>query len=251
MNINKYLVPLMLLCVSALTARAETGLELEVDSLSPITVDSVVAHTVDTLVAECADSIQMGVTTNEKSVIADTLVVTKFTTNQWMPDPKKALWMAIAFPGGGQIYNRKYWKLPIFYGGFLGCFYAYSWNNTMYRDYAQAYIDIMDDDEHTNSFTNFLPPNYDYKANESRLQNLFRRKKDFYRRYRDLSLFCFIGVYLLSIVDAYVDAELSSFDISKDLSMKVRPAVINDNRTALQNRNLMSGSYGVSCSLSF
>ncbi len=171
---------------------------------------------------------------------------------RWVPDPKKAMWLAIVFPGAGQIYNRKYWKLPLFYGGFLGCVYAISWNNTMYRDYSQAFIDIMDDDPNTRSYVNFLPRNYDAEANRSRLQELFRKKKDYYRRYRDLSIFATIGVYLLSILDAYIDAELSSFDISRDLSMKVRPSVINnDHSTALRGKSLLNSSYGIQCSISF
>jgi hypothetical protein len=90
-------------------------------------------------------------------------------------------------------------------------------------------------------------------ANASRLQSLFKRKKDFYRRYRDLSIFCVIGVYALSIIDAYVDAELSSFDISRNLSMKVRPSILNDNHqsVALGGSSLMSNSYGVQCSIAF
>ena len=74
----------------------------------------------------------------------------------WRPDAKRALWLALAIPGAGQIYNRKYWKLPIVYGGFVGCIYAISWNNQMYHDYAQAYIDLMDDDPRTQSYNQFL-----------------------------------------------------------------------------------------------
>lgn len=166
----------------------------------------------------------------------------------WMPDPKKALWMAIAIPGGGQIYNRKYWKLPIIYGGIMGCLYAMSWNNSMYQDYAQAYIDIMDDDPNTASYINFLPENYDVDANFDRLEALFKRKKNYYRRYRDLSIFIAIGVYALSVIDAYVDAELSSFDISRDLSMKLKPSIINDNATAY---GIGKPSYGLKCSIAF
>ena len=66
-----------------------------------------------------------------------------------------------------------------------------------------------------------------------------------FRRQRDLSIFCFIGVYLLSVIDAYVDAELSDFDISKDLGLKIEPAIINDNKT----RNF--NSVGLQCSLKF
>ena len=170
---------------------------------------------------------------------------------RWIPDPKKAMWLAIAFPGAGQIYNRKYWKLPLIYGGFVGCIYALSWNGSMYRDYSQAYMDIMDNDPNTKSYENFLPANYDVSGRLDYLQNLFRRKKNYFRRYRDLSLFVMIGVYLLSIVDAYVDAELSSFDISKDLTMKVHPAIINDYKRGTRGSGLNGNSYGLQCSLNF
>ena len=172
--------------------------------------------------------------------------------DRWVPDPKKALWLAIVFPGGGQIYNRKYWKLPLFYGGFVGCLYAMNWNNTMYHDYAQAYLDIMDDDDNSVSYMNFLPESYDVESNLSRLQSLFKKKKDYYRRYRDLSFFCLLGVYALSILDAYIDAELSSFDISRDLTMKVRPSVITDHATASSHLStLQTNSYGVQCAINF
>ena len=164
--------------------------------------------------------------------------------------PTKALWLSLVLPGAGQIYNRKYWKLPIIYGGFLGCAYALTWNQMMYHDYSQAYLDIMDDDPNTKSYLDMLPPRYDITGREDQFKKIFKRKKDFYRRYRDLSAFCFIGVYLLSVVDAYVDAQLSEFDISPDLSMKVEPAVIGTPK-------LMGGTtsgraaYGVGCSLRF
>jgi len=182
----------------------------------------------------------------------DSIISVNEIKNKWIPNPKKALWLAIVIPGGGQIYNRKYWKLPLVYGGFVGCMYALHWNNTMYRDYSQAYIDIMDNNENTKSYENFLPPGYDVNTNLSRIQKLFQNKKDYYRRYRDLSIFAFIGVYLLSVVDAYVDAELSSFDISRDLSMKVRPTIINrKDRYGITQAPVGNNSYGVQCALTF
>lgn len=167
----------------------------------------------------------------------------------FVPDPKRALWLSLVFPGAGQIYNRKYWKLPIIYGGFLGCTYALMWNQQMYRDYSQAYLDIMDDDPNTHSYLEMLPPRYNITGQEDRFKDVFKRKKDYYRRYRDLSAFCFVGVYLLSVIDAYVDAQLSVFDISPDLSMSVSPAVIS-NDTPLSGKR-QSASYGVGCSLNF
>lgn len=147
---------------------------------------------------------------------------------RWIPDSNKSVWMAMVLPGAGQIYNRKYWKLPIIYGGFVGCAYALTWNTKMYNDYSQAYIDIMSDNPANDSYKDFIPSYIDIESNKEYYQNLFKNAKDAYRRQRDLSIFAFIGVYLLSVIDAYVDAELSDFDISKDLSMKLEPAVFND-----------------------
>ncbi len=171
----------------------------------------------------------------------------KLPRQRFVPNPKRALWLSLVLPGAGQIYNRKYWKLPFIYGGFLGCTYALMWNQQMYRDYSQAYLDIMDDDPRTCSYLEMLPPRYDITGREEQFKKLFKRKKDFYRRYRDLSAFCFVGVYLLSVVDAYVDAQLSEFDISPDLSMSVRPAVM-ETQGISTGRNT---AYGVGCCLTF
>lgn len=162
------------------------------------------------------------------------------------PDPQRALWLAAICPGLGQIYNRKYWKLPIFYGGFIGCTYALMWNNQMYRDYSQAYLDIMDDDPNTKSYVDMLPPHFDITGKEERFKRLFKNRKDRYRRWRDMSAFAFVGVYALSIIDAYVDAQLSVFDISPDLSIGVEPSIIRQ-----QQMEKTHSAYGVGCSIRF
>lgn len=167
----------------------------------------------------------------------------------WRPEAKRALWLALVLPGAGQVYNRKYWKLPIIYGGFVGCIYAMRWNNQMYRDYSQAYLDIMSGDPSRHSYDEFLHFGTQItEANKSRYQELFRKRKDRYRRWRDLSVFSLIGVYALSVIDAYVDASLSEFDISDDLSLHVEPAVINNN---LYSNPIKSNALGVQCSLNF
>ena len=168
----------------------------------------------------------------------------------WRPDTKRAMWLALVLPGAGQIYNRKYWKLPIIYGGFVGCAYAMSWNNQMYHDYSQAYLDIMDDDPTTDSYNQFLHLGAQIDANNiERYKEIFRKRKDRYRRWRDMSMFVMIGVYAFSVIDAYVDASLSEFDISDDLSLRVEPTVINNNQ---RTRNpLRSSTLGLQCSLTF
>ena len=236
---------------------------LAADSLSRVLelqqqLDSV-AHTaaaVDSIAARDGEQLEtttdtLRPTTIQVNIPSDLELANTLFPQQFVPDPKKALWLSIVFPGGGQIYNRKYWKLPIIYGGFVGCIYALNWNNMMYRDYSQAYIDIMDTDPNTKSYENFIPRGYDIDRNLTRIKDLFRRKKDYYRRYRDLSLFFMIGVYALSVVDAYVDAELSSFDISRDLSMKVAPSVIHQGGEQAVRQPYSQPAYGLRCSVSF
>ena len=190
-------------------------------------------------------------TVEEQAVPADSLQKA-VDTKRWIPDPAKATWMALVIPGGGQIYNRKFWKLPIFYGGFAGCAYALTWNNKMYNDYSDAYRAAVNEEWDSSSITDLLPPGYVGNISHSQLTETLRKRKDTYRRYRDMSIFAFIGVYLLSVVDAYVDAELSNFDITPDLSMKVEPAVIDNNSTGSQYSPVTrSKSVGLQCSFRF
>lgn len=209
-----------------------------------IKVDSVVD-------AKQIASTKLTATDSTRLFLANDTVVAKKKRDwsTWRPNPKRAMWLAIVLPGAGQIYNRKYWKLPIVYGGFVGCAYAMRWNNQMYSDYSQAYLDLMDDDPNTQSYNQFL--HLGAKIDESNLQRyqqLFKKRKDKFRRWRDLSFFCLVGVYALSIVDAYVDATLSEFDISKDLSLKVEPTIINNER---ERNPFKANSLGLSCSLNF
>ena len=149
----------------------------------------------------------------------------------WEPEPRVAVWLSLLVPGGGQIYNRKFWKLPIVYGGYVGCIYALTWNQSTYMDYQNAYVDIMDDDPNTKSYEDFLPPHYVIDTSmEDWLKDVFRQRKNKYRRWRDMSIFAFAGMYAVAAIDAYVDAELSHFDISPDLSFSVEPNIMIDHR---------------------
>lgn len=150
---------------------------------------------------------------------------------EFTPDPTKATWMSALFPGLGQIYNRRYWKLPIIVGGYLGLAYATNWNNSMLRDYTRAYADLLDKDPSTRSYMDMFAPNVkEENLDRAWLQNVLRSRKNYFRRNRDLCIICMVGVYLLAMVDAYVDASLSHFDITPDLSMDVAPALMQDGR---------------------
>ena len=141
---------------------------------------------------------------------------------------------------------------PIVYGGLMGCMYAVTWNNKNYKDYSTAYKDIMYDaaknlenpDAWSKSWQDLTSMAPEDAINNSNFKDQLKRQKDYFRRYRDLSIIITVGVYALSIVDAYVDAQLFDFDISPDLSLHLEPVV--SPKTSVTPR-----TYGLNCSLKF
>lgn len=152
--------------------------------------------------------------------------------------PKKASIYAALFPGLGQVYNGKYWKLPIVYGGYVGLVYVLGWNNNMYNDYFNAYrtiskystVSLMSksDKDYLNDL--FKIPYWDLNTNPSRFDSFksqLKSGKDFYRRNRDMSIIAIAALHILSIIDASVDANLSDFEINDNLSMRIDPMPMN------------------------
>lgn len=156
-----------------------------------------------------------------------TLAITHNITDTWQPKGSKALLWSI-IPGGGQVYNRKYWKLPIVWGALATCAYFIGFNARMYDEYHTAYRDIMSSDPTNNTAWLAFAPLGAVPADHAKyayLKSTLQRGNDYYRRYRDLSIVLAVGIYGLSMLDAYVDAELFTFDISPDLSVRIAPSV--------------------------
>jgi hypothetical protein len=156
------------------------------------------------------------------------------------PNPKTASIVASMFPGFGQIYNRQYWKLPIVYGGLVGFLYAITWNNKNLQDYSRAYFDIKGDyavyikdpgsanpDSWSQNWKDFTSPSRDPASylTDMNFHNQLKSGKDFYRRYRDLSIILSVAFYALCIADTYVDAQMFDFDVTPDLSFRVAPEI--------------------------
>ena len=163
-------------------------------------------------------------------------------TAGFRPKPMRAVLLSAIFPGLGQIYNRKYWQLPIVYGAFLGCAYAITWNNTQYTGYRTAFIDFNKDPENTDSWRAYASPSYPADINKwtaqqkTQFSSRLKTQKDYYRYYRDMSVFITVAVYGLQIVDAYVDAQLFDFDVSPNLSMRAAPVLFE--KTLANSRSL-------------
>lgn len=136
-------------------------------------------------------------------------------TFKTMRRANKAALNSTLVPGLGQVYNKKYWKPPILYAGFIALGYSISFNNKYYHIFKQAYIYRLDGDSTTvDDYENIYPD-----------ANALLVRKDYYRRTRDLMWIIASGVYILNIIDAYVDAQLSDFDISDNLSMNAQPGI--------------------------
>mgnify|MGYP006281863849 CR=1 FL=1 len=120
--------------------------------------------------------------------------------------PTKAALLSAAMPGLGQVYNKKYWKIPILYAGGAFVYYLYDFYSENYNEYNNAYA----------AFLNGRIDQYNGLNTEEQL----KAAKDFYRRYRDLNVIIMVGVYLVNIVDATVDAYLFNFDVSPELSLR-------------------------------
>lgn len=153
------------------------------------------------------------------------------------PDAVKAVWLGAICPGAGQIYNKSYWKLPIVYGAFMGCGYAISMMQNRYSGYKQAYLDLYRDNEAgtvsedpSKSYIAVIPEGYDLSrvGGASTWMNTLKNRQSIYRRYRDYSIVATVVVYALSLIDAYVDAQLFDYDISPDLSLYVEPQIYYD-----------------------
>lgn len=138
---------------------------------------------------------------NDKPYVAD--------STSWSR-PKKATYLAFV-PGLGQIYNKKYWKLPIVYGGFAALIYSVTFYQKQYDEVRQAVLD-------RNAGLKLADPTLE-PLDIANLTSL----RDFYRENRDLSWIGIGGLYALQIIDAAVDAHLQEFDVSENLSLKWQP----------------------------
>lgn len=125
--------------------------------------------------------------------------------------PARASLYSALLPGLGQVYNGTYWKIPVFYGGFITCGYFISFNNTQFQRYKSLYIQAAEGGSGS--------------GQRYSLETL-KYFKDSYRRYRDYSILCGVLVYALNVIDANVFAHLQDFDISEDLSASFSPALI-------------------------
>jgi hypothetical protein len=167
------------------------------------------------------------------TVAQDSTLISNPFRHKFKAEPMKATMLAVVLPGLGQIYNRKYWKIPLVYAGFGSLIYAIGFNSSHYITFIQAYQDFTDDNPATVRYQEIPglkgldPMVYDKTANPqtySYYSDQMLRFVDSYKRYRDLSYIALAGWYLITIIDANVDASLFNYDISDKLDVAILPA---------------------------
>ena len=136
-------------------------------------------------------------------------------------DARKASIMSACLPGLGQLYNKKYWKVPVIYAALGGLGYWGLTNQTKYKFYSDNLRAENDDDPSTVNSTR-------YSSNQLIIE------KRSYRKYRDYAIIAGVLVYLINIIDANVDAHLKTFDVSDDLSLQLNPYSTIDYNNKLQ-----------------
>jgi len=160
-----------------------------------------------------ADSfIDAQVVSQDSTYVGDTTVIKH--------SPRKAVFMSLV-PGAGQIYNQKYWKVPIIYAAIGTLTYFIIDYNKKYKTFVHGYNDFMSKDPTRTSYLNIRG----YENYSQDPQFYLKGYRDFYRRWRDLDVLILAGVYVLNIIDANVDAHFFNFEIDDDISLNVKPYI--------------------------
>lgn len=171
-------------------------------------------------------------------IAQDTITVAPPAKKVFKAEPLKATMLAVAFPGLGQVYNRKYWKIPVVYAGFGGLVYSVGFNSSYYNKMMKAYQDFIDEVPETDSYSALItwadpadydPVKYPGSADPSKaswVKDRLLKGVDYYKKNRDLSYIGIAAWYLISVLDANVDASLFNYDISKNLDLEVAPVKI-------------------------
>ena len=171
--------------------------------------------------------------TQETEVTDTTVYSEAYKLDSSYQNPQKAAILSAVLPGLGQVYNKKYWKVPIVYAGFVTLAFFIDYNQKNYFKFKQAYLDF---------------PDYHLEYSFPLTLDQIERAKDSFKRYRDLCIIGTAGFYLLQIIDATVDAYLFDWDVSDNLSLKIEPSIL---QSPAQFFSPPTNTFALRASLSF
>ncbi|HLT71186.1 MAG TPA: DUF5683 domain-containing protein [Cyclobacteriaceae bacterium] len=167
---------------------------------------------------EVQDSIRAVQPADETAgTVVDTVLIESYAKRF---NPARASLFAAVLPGLGQVYNKKYWKLPLVYGGFAAIGYGLNFYQVLYKDYKNQLYYILENgtEESLEGFT----------------EDQLRPAIDQARHERDFMIILMAGMYILQIIDAHVDAHLKEFDVNPNLQVKMQPLLRTEMLTGNQ-----------------
>jgi hypothetical protein len=141
-----------------------------------------------------------------------------FSDTSRLQSARHAVYRSAIIPGWGQARNRKWWKVPLVYGGFVGLGFVYEFNQRFYKELL-AESQYRKERQPGDPVSKF--PQYAAVTNDQQVYSA----KDFYRRNRDLTIIGFVAFYGINIIDAYIDARLATFNVDDNLGLKLRPSI--------------------------
>lgn len=156
------------------------------------------------------DSIRM-VQPDKTTDLSDTVLIQSYARRF---NPARASLFAAVLPGLGQVYNKKYWKLPLVYGGFAAIGYGLNFYQDLYKDYKRQLFYILENDA--------------AESLEGYTEDQLRPAIEQARHERDFMIILMAGMYILQIIDAHVDAHLKEFDVNPNLQVRMRPMLRSD-----------------------
>lgn len=172
----------------------------------------------DTVIVESRDTIfQAG---------PDTVAIQSYAKRY---SPRKAILYAAILPGLGQVYNKKYWKLPLVYGGFYAIGYGMDYYNDLHKEYRGYLFQNLEDGIGENDVNQNR--NQGAKLTTSQLRTIVDKA----RRERDFMIILMGGMYILQMIDAHVDSHLKEFDLNPQLQVSIEPAM---DHNALAGRSI-------------
>lgn len=153
--------------------------------------------------------------------LPDTLILLDSTAKKGLfaflskdyPSPKTAAYLSLALPGAGQMYNKRWWKVPLVYGAIGGVVYAIDYNQGWYKRFRTAYTQKLNDE--TTEFAGFAIDN----------ERSLKLARDKFDKRTQLSYIGLVFVYALQSVEAFVDAHLKTFNVDDDLSLQIKPSM--------------------------
>lgn len=166
------------------------------------------------LSAFAQDSLRHATESDTVFLKSDTATLASYASRY---DPRKAILFAAILPGLGQVYNKKYWKLPLVYGGFVGLGYGIQFYQKGYTEFRSGLFDLLESGKPTVNVQGYAFAEPD-----------LRRLVDRYRRERDFFIILSAGMYLLQMVDAHIDAHLKEFDLNPNLQVSIQPTMNSD-----------------------